>query len=201
MVVLCKTTCGRHPVLSGWQMLPWILSIQNFRFITLWSSVILKLLASKTSLDEEVRDDTVSYENIQSFVNRTKDLYQIIMNLMDADTLMSRIMTRMDFSLLPYYFDLVSGGVILSVENSVTKGNYQFSMPNLRNLQLKFANDIMLDEMQHVFFMSKSDIVNHILPQLREIISLHADTEQNIIVEKISHELGVSASEMKKYLK
>ncbi len=144
----------------------------------------------------------IIHANLQGLVTHTKDLYQVILNLVDADSLMSRILSRMDFSILPYYFDLVSGGVILSVKNKVNKEFQQFKMPKLSNPSFQYANDLTLEKLQTSIHKSKSEIVNFIIPQIGEIISLQSDdNKRNEIIESISMEFGISPSELKKYLK
>ncbi|MHA1111897.1 MAG: replication factor C large subunit [Promethearchaeota archaeon] len=142
----------------------------------------------------------IIHANLPGLVTQTKDLYQVIMNLVDADTLMSRIMTRMDFSLLPYYFDLVSGGVILSVEKRLSESSERFKMPNLSSLQFRYANDSTLDELQKLFFKSKPEIARTILPQIGEIICLFKDSEKMEKLDLLAEEFGISRSELKKYL-
>ena len=120
----------------------------------------------------------IIHANLQGMITDQKDLSQVIICLLDADTLMSRILTRMDFSILPYYFDLVSGGVILSVENRISKEIKKFIMPNLASLQFRFANDATLEVLQKIFFKSKPEIANYILPQIGELISLFKEEER-----------------------
>ncbi len=142
----------------------------------------------------------IIHANLRGLIDQTKDLHQVIMNLVDADTLMSRIMTRMDFSLLPYYFDFVSGGVILSVENRVSKASNKFKMPNLSSSQFKFANDSTLDELQKTFFKSKPEIANYILPQIGDILNLYDDSEKKGKLDALAEEFGISSSDLKKYI-
>jgi len=101
---------------------------------------------------------------------------------------------------LPYYFDLVSGGVILSVEKRLSESSERFKMPNLSSLQFRYANDSTLDELQKLFFKSKPEIARTILPQIGEIISLFKDSEKMEKIDLLAEEFGISSSELKKYL-
>jgi hypothetical protein len=74
-------------------------------------------------------------------------------------------------------------------------------MPNLYSSQFKYANDPILEEIQNTFFKSKPDIVNNVLPQLKEILNLYDDEIKKTKIEMLAKELGVSASDLKKYLK
>ncbi|TFG20773.1 MAG: replication factor C large subunit [Promethearchaeota archaeon] len=142
----------------------------------------------------------IIHANLPGLVTQTKDLHQVIMNLVDADTLMSRIMTRMDFSLLPYYFDLVSGGVILSVEKHTSDSSGRFKMPNLSSLQFRYASDATLEELQKYFYKSKPEIARTILPQIGEIICLYNDSEKTEKLDILAEEFGITSLELKKYL-
>jgi replication factor C large subunit len=144
----------------------------------------------------------VIHSNLPGFVTSSKDLFQIIITLMNADTLMGRIMSRMDFSLLPYYFDFVSGGVILSLSSKpVRPSSYSFKMPNLSSSQFRYANDPILEEMQNSFFKSKIEIANNILPRIKEILDLYDDERKESQISELAKELGISSSDLKKSIK
>lgn len=143
----------------------------------------------------------IIHANLPALVTQTKDLHQVITNLVDADTLISRIMTRMDFSLLPYYFDLVSGGVILSVKKQVPNSSIRFKMPNLSSLRFRFANDSTLNELQKSFHKSKPEIARYILPQIGEILGFYSESEKKEKMNQLAEEFGIGSSELKKFLK
>ena len=143
----------------------------------------------------------IIHANLENFVTNPKDLHQILTNLVDADNVMNRILTLMDFSMLPYFFDLVSGGVILSLEERISNLSFKFTMPNLWNTQFRYANDSTLEELQHYFNNSKSEIAQTILPQISEMIQLQGDEKQSLIIDQLANEFHIPSSELKKYLK
>ena len=114
---------------------------------------------------------------------------------------MNRIMTRMDFSLLPYYFDLVSGGVILSVMGPLSKKFNRFKMPNLYNPLFRYANDSALDQLQNNFFKPKHYIVNEIFNQINNILDVLGEEERNQKIQDTATELDLTIKELKKYVK
>jgi replication factor C large subunit len=143
----------------------------------------------------------IIHANLQGLITDPKDLYQVIMTLVDAETLMQRIVTRMDFSILPYYFDLVSGGVILSVENHVSNAPEKFKMPSLSNIRFRFANDEILDTLQSIFYKSKPQIANEVLLDIGAILSLYDEGKREDFLSLLAVEFGIGSSELKKYLK
>ncbi len=143
----------------------------------------------------------IIHSNISNILTSKRDFREVLINLVDADNLMNQIMTRMDFSLLPYFFDLVSGGVILSTSDRIAKGYTKFKMPNLANLRFRYANNETLEGLQKYFFKSKLEIANHIFPQLRTILTEYDSDEIEMKLEEISNEFEVPVSELKKLLK
>ncbi|MBN2154592.1 MAG: replication factor C large subunit [Candidatus Lokiarchaeota archaeon] len=142
----------------------------------------------------------IIHANMKAVILDRKDRKEIFNTLLDADNLMNQIMTRMDFSLLSYFFDLVSGGVIVSVTQTISKGYKKFKMPNLGNLRFRFTGETLLEELQNFFYKSKLDIVNQIIPQINEILSIYDEPTRNKRLVQIATELDINSAELKKFV-
>lgn len=158
-----------------------------------------KIIASNTDFDYNLLHK-IMYSNLENFVTDSKDISTALMNIAYADVVMGRIKKDMDFSSLPYYFDLVSGGVVLSVDYPNLSGYKRFIFPRYFGSRLKFAEDPVAIELQKCFTVSKHDVIMKILPQIKQLIDKCPKGKSKELMEKISEEFGLSSRDFKKYL-
>ncbi|MHA1727709.1 MAG: replication factor C large subunit [Promethearchaeota archaeon] len=155
-----------------------------------------KQVADRADLDYNILHKIV-YANLSSFVSDTKDMAMALINLAEADKIMGRIRKDMDWSFLPFFFDLCSGGVVLSVEFPNLHGYKRFNFPRFPK-RLRFSEDPVAIELQKHFFVSRYDSILKIIPSIKEIINNLPKSEEKRFREKLAAELGISNGNLKK---
>ncbi|MBD3352354.1 MAG: AAA family ATPase, partial [Candidatus Lokiarchaeota archaeon] len=142
----------------------------------------------------------VVYSNLENFVTDSLDMTNALMNIAQADVIMGRIRKQMDFSTLPYYFDLISGGVVLSVDYPNLFGYKKFKFHRFLGGRSKFMDDPLADEIQEEFLISKRDILLDILPYMKDLIESYPRSEKRKFTEELAEEFGLTDRELNKYL-
>lgn len=158
-----------------------------------------KDIASNTDVDYNIIHKVI-FANMDRFITDTTDRTNALRILADADVVMSRIRSSMDWGALPYFFDLVSGGVVFSVQYPQFGKFKKFVFPNLSSNQYKFTDDPVAQELQKRFFLSKHDVMMQYAPLLSQLRKYNQDEDTDDFIEKISQELNVESSKLRKYL-
>lgn len=152
-------------------------------------------VANNTDLDYNIMHKVI-YANLPSFVNDPAELSKALINLARADEIMGKIKKNMDFSLLPYFFDLVSGGVALSVDNPNLRGYKKFKFPRLTSSRMKFVDDPSAVEIQKRFFVSRRDSILKKMQSIKDVISTLPPDEIKEYKVKLADELGISPKDL-----
>jgi replication factor C large subunit len=156
-------------------------------------------IASNTDLDYNIMHRVI-FSNLPSFVQNLKDMARALTSLADADSLMGKIRSEMDYSMLPYYFDLVSAGVVFSVDSPNLFGFKKFMFPSLSSSRMKFAEEPIAEELQKRFNQSKHDVMMNIMTYIDDLIKNSPKTEESAIIERLANEFRVEPRELKKFL-
>ncbi|MCP4762167.1 MAG: replication factor C large subunit [archaeon] len=159
-------------------------------------------VASNADLDYNILHNIVN-ANLSNFVKNDNDMRLALMNLAEADVIMGRIKKKMDFSMLPYFFDIVSGGVVLSVDFPNVGGYKKFNFPRFSRTRTKFIDDPTAEILQKNFHLSKRDVMMYIMPYIQELINISGQISQaksKSFKENIIEEFGFGKKEIKKYL-
>jgi replication factor C large subunit len=152
-------------------------------------------VANNTDLDYNIMHKVI-YANLPSFVKDPAELSKALINLAKADEIMGKIKKNMDFSLLPYFFDLVSGGVALSIDNPNLRGYKKFKFPRLTNSRMKFVDDPSAVEIQKRFFVSRRDSILKKMQSIKDVISTLPADEIKEYKVKLANELGISPKDL-----
>lgn len=158
-----------------------------------------KDIASNTDVDYNILHKVI-YANMDRFIPNINDRANALRILADADVLMSRIRSSMDWGALPYFFDLVSGGIVFSIDYPNFGKFKKFEFPNLSSNQYKFVDDPVATELQRRFFLSKHDVMMQYTSLLSELRKYNQDEETDDFIEKMAQELNVESSKLRKYL-
>ena len=152
-------------------------------------------IVNNTDLDYNIMHKAI-YTNLPSFVNDPEEMSKALMNIAMADEIMGKIKKNMDFSLLPYFFDLVSGGVTLSIDNPNLRGYKRFKFPRLSGSRMKFADDPSAIEIQKRFFVSRRDSILKKMQSIRDVISTLPSEKIKEFKVKLTKELGISSKDL-----
>ncbi len=135
-------------------------------------------------------------ENLLTFIKSNRELASAFENLSLADGIFGRIRTTQYWGLLPYFFDLFSGGVALSrKETPVSKGFQRVVFPrytsgtyfSLTNVEKEFVEKI-----KRKYEISQIDFIQEFLPFLK--ILCGASRKQ---LKNVSDWLDLDAKEKK----
>ncbi|MHA1805422.1 MAG: replication factor C large subunit [Promethearchaeota archaeon] len=111
-------------------------------------------------------------ENLPSFAYNNDELAEALENLTLADEIYGRIRKNMEWSLLPYFFDLFAGGVTLAISpEHKSKGFRRVTFPRYimqRSLSsLSVAERNLIEKIKIKHDMSDREIIKDFLPFLR----------------------------------
>ena len=135
-------------------------------------------------------------ENLLTFIKSNRELASAFENLSLADGIFGRIRTTQYWGLLPYFFDLFSGGVALSrKETPVSKGFQRVVFPrytsgtyfSLTNVEKEF-----IEKIKRKYEISQIDFIQEFLPFLK--ILCGASRKQ---LKNVSDWLDLDAKEKK----
>ncbi len=110
-------------------------------------------------------------ENLLTFIKTNRELINAFENLSLADEIFGRIRMTQYWGLLPYFFDLFAGGVVLSrKETPISKGFQRVVFPryasgsyfSLTNVQKEFV-----EKVKNKYEISEIDFIQDLLPFLK----------------------------------
>ncbi|MHA1147246.1 MAG: replication factor C large subunit [Promethearchaeota archaeon] len=112
-------------------------------------------------------------ENLPTFIQNNDDLANAYENLSLADEIFGRIRKNMYWGLLPYFYDLFAGGVVLSRKSGTApKGFRRVSFPRYATSRSFSASERkIIEKIKHHYNISQDDIVQDLLPFLQNLSS------------------------------
>jgi len=134
-------------------------------------------------------------ENIPTFITYKDELANAYSRLSVADEIFGRIRKNMEWSLLPYFFDLFAAGVALAGKKSRSKGFRRVYFPRYRSfysLSLNSTEQELVDKIQEKYKISQTEAMQDFVPFLRKL----AGTSRRKLKE-ISDWLDLKAREKK----
>ncbi len=112
------------------------------------------------------------HENLPSFIRNSEDLARAYENLSLADEIFGRIRKNMYWGLLPYFFDLFAGGVVLSQRRrgAPSQGFRRIKNPRfIRTGSLTVAEKSLVDKINKQYAISQFEVIQDFLPFLRTL--------------------------------
>ena len=110
-------------------------------------------------------------ENLPTFMNVNEDIANAFENLSLADEIFGRIRKNQYYALLPYFYDLFAGGVVLSRKKSrATQGFRRVMFPRYvtsGRYSLTSAERSMVDKIKEKYNISQFEAVQDFIPFLR----------------------------------
>ena len=144
---------------------------------------LIRDLFQKTNTLKEARDLTdksnVNYnflykwinENLTSFIRLNNEIENAFENLSLADEIFGRIRKNQYWSLLPYFYDLFAGGVVLSRKNrSLDEGYRRIVFPRYTSsgfFSLSTNEKSIVEKIQKKYKISDIEIVQDFIPFLK----------------------------------
>ncbi|MFX1276785.1 MAG: replication factor C large subunit [Promethearchaeota archaeon] len=138
-------------------------------------------LTDKSDVDYNFLYKWVS-ENLPSFIHTNSDLASAYENLSLADEIFGRIRKNMYWGLLPYFYDLFAGGVVLSrKETSPSKGFVRITNPKyFSSTSLSSAEGSLVEKINKKYEISQYEVMQDFLPFLR-ILSNSSRKQQKVV--------------------
>ena len=113
-------------------------------------------------------------ENIPSFIYSKKELATAYERLSMADVIFGRIRKNMEWSLLPYFFDLFAGGVALAARSGGSKGYRPIHFPRYSSsyfMSLNNAEKGLIEKIQEHYPISQNEAFRDLIPFLKHLTS------------------------------
>jgi len=114
-------------------------------------------------------------ENLPTFIRKNKELENAYENLSLADEIFGRIRKNQYWSLLPYFYDLFSGGVILSRKyHPKNEGFRRIVFPRFTStgfFSLSTAEQSFVDKVKEKYNISEIEVIQNLLPFLKKLSS------------------------------
>ncbi|TXT53216.1 MAG: Replication factor C large subunit (modular protein) [Promethearchaeota archaeon] len=166
---------------------------------------LIRDLFQKVSSLREARDLTnksdVDYnflykwinENLPTFISINQEIEEAYENLSIADEIFGRIRRNMEWSLLPYFYDLFAGGVVLAAKRSSTKGFRRITFPRYTSsysMSLNKAEEGIVEKVKDIYEISDTQAVRDFIPFLKLLTS----SSRRTLIE-VSEWLDLSAKE------
>ena len=146
---------------------------------------LIKDLFQKTNTLNEARSLTdksdVDYnflykwvnENLPTFIRINKEIAQALENLSLADEIFGRIRKNQYWSLLPYFYDLFAGGVVLSRKRRRTDESFRrILFPRFTSsgfFSLSVNEKLLVDKIQKKYKISDIEVVQDFVPFLKKL--------------------------------
>ncbi len=114
-------------------------------------------------------------ENLPSFIQNKNDLTNAFENLAIADQIFGRINKNMQWSLLPYFYDLFAGGVALPGIENRSKGFKTVSFPRYSSstsYSFNISEKSLIQKIQAKYPLSEIEVFRDFIPFLRIFISI-----------------------------
>ncbi|MFW9950703.1 MAG: hypothetical protein ACFFKA_11345, partial [Candidatus Thorarchaeota archaeon] len=136
------------------------------------------------------------HENLPTFIKLNTELENAYENLSIADEVFGRIRRNQYWSLLPYFYDLFTGGVVLSRKERSTKEGFRrvvFPRYGSSNLfSLSSSEKSFIEKVQDKYNVSAYEIVQDLLPFLK----IYCEASRKALKE-VSDWFELDASEKK----
>jgi len=114
-------------------------------------------------------------ENLPTFIKKNNELKTAYENLSLADEIFGRIRKNQYWSLLPYFYDLFSGGVVLARKfHPENEGFRRINFPRFTStgfFSLTVAERSFVEKIQEKYDISEIEIIQNLLPFLRKLTS------------------------------
>jgi len=112
-------------------------------------------------------------ENLTSFIRRNSEIAEAYENLSSADEIFGRIRKNQYWSLLPYFYDLFAGGVVLSRKNrSPDEGYRRVVFPRYTSsgfFSLSANEKSIVEKIQKKYKISDIEVVQDFIPFLKTL--------------------------------
>ena len=114
-------------------------------------------------------------ENLPTFIRKNTELENAYENLSLADEIFGRIRKNQYWSLLPYFYDLFSGGVVLSRKyHPQNEGFRRIFFPRFTStgfFSLTTTEQSFVDKVKEKYNISEIEIIQNLLPFLKKLTS------------------------------
>jgi len=122
-------------------------------------------------------------ENLPTFITINKEIEEAYENLSLADQIFGRIRKEMNWSLLPYFYDLFAGGVVLAGKKSSKKGFRRINFPRYSSsysMSLNQAEESLVNKIQEKYQISDMEAIRDFVPFLKILTSTSRRTLKEV---------------------
>ncbi len=140
-----------------------------------------KSLTDKSDVDYNFLYKWVG-ENLPTFITVNEEIANAYENLSIADEIFGRIRKNMYWSLLPYFYDLFAGGVVLSRKRSApSKGFRRVVFPRYSvSRGLSNTEKSLIDKINKKYEISQNEAIQDLIPFLKQLCDLSRREKKNI---------------------
>ncbi|TXT62361.1 MAG: Replication factor C large subunit (modular protein) [Promethearchaeota archaeon] len=114
-------------------------------------------------------------QNIPSFITYKDELKEAYENLAVADEVFGRIRRNMEWSLLPYFYDLFAGGVVLTQKKSHSTGFRPVSFPRYSSsggMSVNASERSLYQKIRQEYEISQTEAIRDFIPFLKVLAGL-----------------------------
>jgi replication factor C large subunit len=109
------------------------------------------------------------FENFRVFLKTTPEYYWAYKHLALADKILGYTLTDMDFSHLSYFYDLISGGVVLAQEKPILVEKTRMNFPKFLSTRITQGDELTL-ALQKQMSVSIKTALQKVIPIIQIIL-------------------------------
>ena len=120
------------------------------------------------------------FENFRSFLKTTREYYWAYKHIALADIILSNLLKDMDFSHLSYFYDVISGGVVLAQERPMQIEKMRMNFPRFMSTRISNHDDVTLS-LQEKMSVSIKTAIQNVFPVIQIILNENPDIKDEFI--------------------
>jgi replication factor C large subunit len=120
------------------------------------------------------------FENFRSFLKTTREYYWAYKHIALADIILSNLLKDMDFSHLSYFYDVISGGVVLAQERPMQIEKMRMNFPRFMSTRISNHDDVTL-ALQEKMSVSIKTAIQNVFPVIQIILNENPDIKDEFI--------------------
>ena len=120
------------------------------------------------------------FENFRAFLKTTPEYYWAYKHLALADKILGYTLTDMDFSHLSYFYDLISGGVVLAQEKPLQIEKTRMNFPKFISTRITQGDEFMIALQKHMSVSIKTAL-QKVIPIIQLILQENPQMKSEFI--------------------
>ncbi len=130
------------------------------------------------------------FENFRVFLKTTPEYYWAYKHIALADKILGYTLTDMDFSHLSYFYDMISGGVVLAQEKTIQVERAKMNFPKFISTRISQGDEITM-ALQKAMNVSIKTALQKVIPMMQIILRENPNLQSEFISWLELNEEGV----------